>query len=152
MGRRATAALLVALLGGLLTGCDPIPASGWQVRLATANAAGTDGGNVATAAIPVVSGDGTKVAFATPASNLGPTDANSALDVYVLDLEADTTVLVSGNAAGTDAGTAGRRARRSARTARRSRSSARPPTWDRLTRTRSPTSTCATSALARSPG
>lgn len=107
LGRRATAALLVALLGGLLTGCDPIPASGWQVRLATANAAGTDGGNVATAAIPVVSGDGTKVAFATPASNLGPTDANSALDVYVLDLEADTTVLVSGNAAGTDAGNSG---------------------------------------------
>jgi uncharacterized repeat protein (TIGR01451 family) len=107
LGRRATAALLVALLGGLLTGCDPIPASGWQVRLATANAAGTDGGNVATAAIPVVSEGGTKVAFATPASNLGPTDTNSALDVYVLDLEADTTVLASGNAAGTDAGNSG---------------------------------------------
>lgn len=72
-------------------------------RLVSANAKGTDGGNQGSGA-PVWSPDGTMLAFATAASDLGPNDTNGTLDVYVRDLTSDTTRLVSANAAGTDGG------------------------------------------------
>lgn len=50
---------------------------------------------------PVISADGTKVAFATDA-NLAANDTGTATDIYVRDLASGTTTLVSVNAAGTD--------------------------------------------------
>jgi Tol biopolymer transport system component len=73
-------------------------------RLVSANADGTDGGNNISDD-PVFSPDGTKVAFYSYASNLGPTDTNGGFfgrDVYVRDLASGTTRLVTVNAAGTD--------------------------------------------------
>jgi Tol biopolymer transport system component len=78
--------------------------------LASVNAAGTGGGNGSSWSTDL-SDDGTKVAFTSFASDLGPTDTNgsagSVYDVYVRDLAAGTTSLVSVNAAGTDAGNLG---------------------------------------------
>src|SRR5262245_55422956 len=54
-----------------------------------------------------LSPDGTKVAFETTADNLVPGDANGETDVFVHDLAAGTTSLVSGAASGT--GSANRR-------------------------------------------
>jgi Tol biopolymer transport system component len=45
--------------------------------------------------LPSVSGDGTRVAFQSAATNLGPADANGAEDVYVRDLPSETNLLVS---------------------------------------------------------
>jgi Tol biopolymer transport system component len=76
--------------------------------LVSVNAAGTDAGNKTgnngPASHTVISADGTKVAFASAASNLGPADTNGTFDAYLRDLETGTTSLVSVNAAGTDAG------------------------------------------------
>ncbi|MGH9038560.1 MAG: TolB family protein [Acidimicrobiia bacterium] len=76
--------------------------------LVSVNAAGTDGGN-GFSLFPVISGDGTKVAFVSLASDLGPADDPDAgvipgNDIYVRDLVANTTTLVSVNGAGTDGG------------------------------------------------
>jgi hypothetical protein len=76
--------------------------------LVSVNAAGTDGGNDASL-FPVISGDGTKVAFVSLASDLGPADDPDAgfipgNDIYIRDLVANTTTLVSVNGAGTDGG------------------------------------------------
>jgi Tol biopolymer transport system component len=49
-------------------------------------------------------GNGNKVAFVSGASNLGPPDSNTQMDVYVRDLTAGTTSLVSANAAGDNSG------------------------------------------------
>jgi Tol biopolymer transport system component len=65
------------------------------------NAAGT---GMAGAEGPVFSPDGSKIAFVTEAGDLGPRDTNMQLDVYVRDLSADRTSLVSVNRDGTDAG------------------------------------------------
>jgi uncharacterized repeat protein (TIGR01451 family) len=48
--------------------------------------------------------DGTKVVFASEATNLGVGYGNHAADIFVRDLAAGTTTLVSVNAAGTDGG------------------------------------------------
>jgi Tol biopolymer transport system component len=64
-------------------------------------AAGTGGGNAASRA-PVFSPDGTRVLFESSASDLGPTDTNGFNDLYLRDLDAGTTSLVSVNPAGTD--------------------------------------------------
>jgi Tol biopolymer transport system component len=69
--------------------------------LVTVNAAGTEGIGGHTAAI---SPDGTKVLFETYASEFGPTDSNGLTDLYVRDLSAGTTSLVSADATGTDSG------------------------------------------------
>jgi Tol biopolymer transport system component len=63
---------------------------------------GTSGNGDAQA--PVFSPDGSKIAFNTTTSDLGPTDTNGFEDIYVHDVNAGTTSLVTGNAAGTDAG------------------------------------------------
>ncbi len=47
-----------------------------------------------------LSADGTKVAFESSSSNLGPTDANGLNDVYVKDLVTGAVTLVSSNDAG----------------------------------------------------
>jgi Tol biopolymer transport system component len=85
------------------------------------NAAGTDGSN-GDSTSPVFSADGTKVAFVSTGSNLGPVDTGKSScypaplnppppgapcqDVYVRDLTTGTTTLVSTNAAGTDSANA----------------------------------------------
>jgi Tol biopolymer transport system component len=75
--------------------------------LVTINGAGTDAGSpaVTESYLPpgfVVSADGTKLAFESRAGDLGPTDTNGKQDVYVRDLAAGTTTLVSVDAAGTN--------------------------------------------------
>ena len=71
--------------------------------LVSINAAGTDSGNNMSRH-PAFSADGRLVAFESRASDLGPTDTDNALDVYVRNLQTGTTTLVSVNAAGTDSG------------------------------------------------
>jgi Tol biopolymer transport system component len=58
-----------------------------------AGAAGAKGNN--SSLEPAVSADGRFVAFASWASNLHPDDADAGSDVFVRDLQADTTTLVS---------------------------------------------------------
>jgi uncharacterized repeat protein (TIGR01451 family) len=71
--------------------------------LISANAAGTADGNSSSGG-GTLSPDGTKVAFSSYATDLGPTDTNGTWDVYVRNLTTGTTSLVSANAAGTDSG------------------------------------------------
>jgi len=53
---------------------------------------------------PVISGDGRYVAFTSSATNLIGMDTNHSTDVFIRDLHAQTTTLVSVNAAGTGEG------------------------------------------------
>jgi Tol biopolymer transport system component len=53
---------------------------------------------------PVISGDGRYVAFTSAATNLIAGDTNNATDVFVRDLQFQTTTLVSANTAGTGEG------------------------------------------------
>jgi Tol biopolymer transport system component len=69
--------------------------------LVSHDVAGTGASNGATTG-PVFDADGTKLAFFSTASNLVAVDTNGASDVFVRDLVAGTTTLVSRNAAGTD--------------------------------------------------
>ena len=71
--------------------------------LVSVNAAGTASGNGDSSG-PVWSPDGTKVAFSSDASDLDPLDTDSLGDVFVRDVVAGTTTLVSVNAAGTASG------------------------------------------------
>jgi Tol biopolymer transport system component len=76
--------------------------------LVSANAAGTGSGNqisfIGNIRQQVFSADGTKAVFTSLASDLVGGDANRTLDVFVRDLTAGTTSLVSANAAGTGSG------------------------------------------------
>ena len=72
-------------------------------RLVSVNDAGTDSGN-SFSDIPVISADGLFVGFRSLASDLVITDTNGNTDIYVRDLQAGTTTLVSVNSAGTDSG------------------------------------------------
>src|SRR5205807_4348450 len=72
-------------------------------QLVSVNGTGTAAGT-ATSGDPVISNDGRYVAFASLARDLGPTDNNNFTDLYVRDLVAGTTSLVSINAAGTATG------------------------------------------------
>jgi uncharacterized repeat protein (TIGR01451 family) len=71
--------------------------------LVSVNAAGTAAGDGATSG-PAFNPDGTKIVFESDAADLGPTDTNATTDVYLRDLLAGTTTLISVNAAGTDSG------------------------------------------------
>ncbi|MBN2622279.1 MAG: PD40 domain-containing protein [Acidimicrobiales bacterium] len=86
------------------------------VEMVTASADGADGANSRSHS-PSFSPDGTSVAFASHATNLGPSDSDGAefssealgvdadnLDVFVRDLVSDTTTMVSTNEAGSDSG------------------------------------------------
>lgn len=53
--------------------------------------------------MPTISGDGRKVAFRSFASDLVPGDDNGTSDIFVRDLVADTTILISINASGNSA-------------------------------------------------
>ena len=73
--------------------------------LVSVDATGTEASNGVSEGFVTFSPDGTKVFFPTNANNLGPTDTNNSSffpDVYVRDLVAETTDLVSANADGTD--------------------------------------------------
>ena len=70
--------------------------------LVTANRAGTGAGNAGADYGASFGPDGTSLAFTSRASDLVATDTNEASDVFVRDLTAGTTRLVSVNAAGTD--------------------------------------------------
>ncbi len=72
--------------------------------LVSVNSTGSGSGNAATSAA-VISADGRSVAFVSSASNLTANDTNgSTQDVFVRDLQAATTNLVSLNNAGTGSG------------------------------------------------
>src|SRR4030095_13944810 len=71
--------------------------------LVSVNNAGTDGGN-GDSTPPAISGDGRFVAFESDANDLGPNDTNGFRDIYVRDLQADTTNLASISLSGTDSG------------------------------------------------
>jgi Tol biopolymer transport system component len=76
--------------------------------LVSVNMAATGSGN-RFSHVPSISADGTRVAFMSQASDLAANDTNgggdgSALDVFLRDLTAGTTALLSVNTAGTDSG------------------------------------------------
>lgn len=98
--RVAAAGVAAATLALALTGCEPAPQP-WSAELVTVNATGTDGGNGVSRPLQL-SADGTKLVFESQASDLGPTDTNGVLDVYLKDLVTGDVGLVSHNAAGTD--------------------------------------------------
>ena len=88
----------VAAVGAAgLTACEPAPPPRWDVDLLSVDTAGQ---STASADSPVVSPDGTKVAFRSHASTYGPTDTNGELDIYIRDLATGEIELVSVNAAG----------------------------------------------------
>ncbi|MGB8507914.1 MAG: Ig-like domain-containing protein, partial [Pyrinomonadaceae bacterium] len=72
-------------------------------RLVTVNAPGTGSGN-ATSTNPFITPDGRYVVFTSTASDLVAGDANARSDVFVRDLQLNTTTLVSKNSAGTAGG------------------------------------------------
>ena len=71
--------------------------------LVSVNSAGTDSGD-GSSEEATISRDGRYVAFRSYAADLVDTDTNTALDVFVRDVAAGTTALVSVNASGTDSG------------------------------------------------
>ncbi|HEX8282903.1 MAG TPA: Calx-beta domain-containing protein [Pyrinomonadaceae bacterium] len=98
------AARACALLLAALCGCVTAAAQTTDfVELASPDAAGTNGGN-AGSSLPRTSADGRFVVFQSDASDLVANDANGKTDVFVRDLQTDTTRLVSVNAAGTGTG------------------------------------------------
>ncbi|HUI25704.1 MAG TPA: calcium-binding protein [Candidatus Kryptonia bacterium] len=71
--------------------------------LVSVNRDGTASGNLQSSN-PVISADGQRIAFVSSASDLVANDANGTRDVFVRDLAAGTTALVSANADGTASG------------------------------------------------
>jgi Tol biopolymer transport system component len=74
-----------------------------QSNLVSVNLSGTGGGN-GNSYNPLMSYDGRYVVFTSRASNLVPNDNNNVADVFVRDLRANTTMLVSRNSEGTGSG------------------------------------------------
>ena len=72
-------------------------------NLVSVNNAGTASGNGSSYS-PVLSANGRVVAFSSNASDLVPNDTNGVSDVFVRDLTAETTTLVSVNSSGTAGG------------------------------------------------
>jgi len=71
--------------------------------LVSVNRTGVGGGDGHSVS-PVISADGRYVAFESEASNLVASDTNGVSDVYVRDLQAGTTTLLSANRSATGAG------------------------------------------------
>jgi uncharacterized repeat protein (TIGR01451 family) len=71
--------------------------------LVSTNAAGTAGGNFG-AQDPAFSPSGDQILFGSSSTNLGPTDTNGQIDLYLRDLTTGTTSLVSVDKTGTRAG------------------------------------------------
>jgi uncharacterized repeat protein (TIGR01451 family) len=74
--------------------------------LVTADEDGTDSAERSTSGFPRFSPDGTRIVFESQSSFLGPQDGNRATDIYVRDLVAETTTLVSRRAGGDATGSA----------------------------------------------
>ncbi len=70
--------------------------------LVSANAEGTDSADGYSDYQTAVSEGGSLVVFASEADDFGPVDTNGQLDLYVRDLKAGRTTLVTANGAGTD--------------------------------------------------
>lgn len=76
-------------------------------ELVSVNDSGTDSGNGRSSMSFIhtnLSADGTKIAFWSFASDLGPNDTNGFTDIYVRDLTGGTTTLVSVNDLGANGG------------------------------------------------
>ena len=80
-----------------------VPRLLWATDLVSVNAAGTDSGNNSSE-FSTITPDGRFVGFNSRASDLVANDSNGFLDVFVRDLQAGITTLVSVNAAGTTSG------------------------------------------------
>jgi hypothetical protein len=79
--------------------------SAGTTTLVSVNRTGATSNNPSNAiGIPAISADGRFVAFASLASDLVANDTNSRIDVFLRDLQAGATTLVSRNAAGTNGG------------------------------------------------
>ncbi|MEA2603626.1 MAG: hypothetical protein QOF89_4618 [Acidobacteriota bacterium] len=74
-----------------------------QVGVTTLVSVGLDG-LPAGGGVPEISQDGRHVAFASASANLVPNDSNGTVDIFVRDLDAGITRLVSVNAAGAGSG------------------------------------------------
>ena len=74
VGRLALAASICA--GVFATGCKPPATEGWRSELVTLDAAGTAGPNRVTTSFDL-SPDGTKVVFATAATDMGFPDSTN---------------------------------------------------------------------------
>src|SRR4030095_7659766 len=74
-----------------------------EVVLVSVDQNNTGSGNAASLS-PVLSADGEVVAFASDASDLAARDANGTTDVFVRDLKAGITTLISVNRFGTNSG------------------------------------------------
>ena len=74
--------------------------------LVSINDTGTGSGN-GSSINPMISADGRFIAFTSSASDLVPNDTNKASDIFVRDLQTNTTSLVSINRTGTGPGDAG---------------------------------------------
>jgi hypothetical protein len=77
--------------------------SSGTTTLVSVNSAGTGSGNSQSTS-PVISSDGTVVAFMSYASNLSANDNNGTQDVFARNLSSGMTTLVSMNSAGTGSG------------------------------------------------
>jgi Calx-beta domain-containing protein/WD40 repeat protein len=73
--------------------------------LVSVNGSGVSGNNDSQS--PVLSADGRFVAFSSNADDLAPNDGNGAVDVFVRDMTAGVTSLVSRNSSGTGSGNNG---------------------------------------------
>ncbi|MBV9957812.1 MAG: PD40 domain-containing protein, partial [Acidobacteria bacterium] len=82
-------------------------AMGQRTSLISFNSAGTGSANNASGSNYATSPDGRFIAFASAASDLGPTDTNNLEDIYLRDTLTGATSLVSANYAGTNGGNNG---------------------------------------------
>src|SRR5436309_1134149 len=98
LGHRVIGAVAVAGAVGFLTGCGP--EQPWDNALVSTNAAGTDTMSFA-GQIESISPDATKVVFSSYSTDLVTQPVHGAGDVYLRDVAAGTTTLISANAAGT---------------------------------------------------
>src|SRR5262245_26127844 len=73
-------------------------------QLVSMNSSASDTGTSDSTDLPPITADGRLVAFTSFSSNLVPNDTNGADDVFVRDLVAGTTTLVSINNTGTASG------------------------------------------------
>jgi Tol biopolymer transport system component len=74
-----------------------------EMALVSINSAGTTGGN-SDSLSPVISADGSLIAFESRASDLHPLDTGHLRDVFARDMSTGITYLVSVNSAGTASG------------------------------------------------
>lgn len=96
--RGAVAGGALCALVVLGAGCQP--PNPWRSSLASPSMAGDGGGNSVETTDLVVSPDGTRVAFASRATNLAPGTTAYRWNVFLRDLASETTTLVSRSATG----------------------------------------------------